>query len=119
MSPGPTVADNLAVLADPTRRALLELLREKPQRVGDLAARLPVSGPAVSQHLKALQKARVVRDEWRGTSHYFSLDPEGFEAIRRYLDVMWRDALSSFAAFVEHETSAAATRTPRRSRKQP
>jgi DNA-binding transcriptional ArsR family regulator len=94
------------VLADPTRRALLEMLREKPQRVGDLAARLPVSGPAVSQHLKVLQNAQVVRDEWRGTSHYFSLDPQGFEAIRRYVDLMWRDALSSFGGYVEDETAA-------------
>ena len=77
-----TVAERLAVLADPTRQRLLELLREKPQRVGNLAARLPVSGPAVSQHLRVLQKAQVVRDEWRGTSHYFSLDPHGFEAVR-------------------------------------
>jgi DNA-binding transcriptional ArsR family regulator len=94
------------VLADPTRRALLEMLREKPQRVGDLAARLPVSGPAVSQHLKVLQNAQVVRDAWRGTSHYFSLDPQGFEAIRRYVDLMWRDALSSFGGYVEDETAA-------------
>ena len=63
MTPGPTLAERLAVLADPTRQALLDLLREKPQRVGDLAARLPVSGPAVSQHLKVLQKAQVVHDE--------------------------------------------------------
>ena len=110
-----TVSEKLAVLADPTRRALLEMLREKPQRVGDLAARLPVSGPAVSQHLKVLQKARVVCDEWRGTSHYFSLDPQGFEAIRRYVDSMWRDALGSFGAYVEEQTAAGGRR--RRSRR--
>jgi DNA-binding transcriptional ArsR family regulator len=110
-----TVSEKLAVLADPTRRALLEMLRERPQRVGDLAARLPVSGPAVSQHLKVLQKAQVVRDEWRGTSHYFSLDPQGFEAIRRYVDLMWRDALSSFGAYAEAQTAATGRR--RRSRR--
>jgi DNA-binding transcriptional ArsR family regulator len=100
MTGEPTVAERLAVLADPTRQALLDLLREKPQRVGDLAARLPVTGPAVSQHLKLLQRARVVRDEWRGTSHYFSLDPHGFEAVRAYADAMWQDALNAFADYV-------------------
>jgi DNA-binding transcriptional ArsR family regulator len=100
-----TIAERLAVLADPTRHALLDLLREKPHRVGDLAARLPVSGPAVSQHLKLLQKAQVVRDEWRGTSHYFSLDPHGFEAVRRYADAMWQDALNAFAAYVDEQES--------------
>ena len=101
----PTVAERLAVLADPTRQALLDLLREKPQRVGDLAARLPVSGPAVSQHLKVLQKAQVVRDEWRGTSHYFSLDPHGFEVVRKYADLMWQDALDAFAEYVNEQVS--------------
>ena len=105
MTPGPTLAERLAVLADPTRQALLDLLREKPQRVGDLAARLPVSGPAVSQHLKVLQKAQVVRDEWRGTSHYFSLDPQGFDAVRRYADVMWQDALNAFADYVNQQVN--------------
>jgi DNA-binding transcriptional ArsR family regulator len=99
----PTVAERLAVLADPTRQALLDLLREKPQRVGDLAARLPVSGPAVSQHLKVLQKAQVVRDEWRGTSHYFSLDPHGFDAVRQYAEAMWQDALNAFAEYVNQQ----------------
>ena len=109
-------SDRLAALADPTRRALLEMLREHPQRVGDLAARLPISGPAVSQHLKVLQHAQIVRDEWRGTSHYFSLDPEGVDAIRRYVDLMWRDALGSFGAYVKEQT-AAAGRKPRARRK--
>jgi DNA-binding transcriptional ArsR family regulator len=105
MTPQPTLAERLAVLADPTRQALLDLLREKPQRVGDLAARLPVSGPAVSQHLKALQKAQVVRDEWRGTSHYFSLDPHGFDAVRQYAEVMWQDALNAFAQYVDQQVN--------------
>jgi DNA-binding transcriptional ArsR family regulator len=105
-----TVAERLAVLADPTRQALLDLLREKPQRVGDLAARLPVSGPAVSQHLKVLQKAQLVRDQWRGTSHYFSLDPHGFEAVRRYADLMWHDALNAFADYVNEQVSSPAKR---------
>lgn len=105
MAAEPTLAERLAVLADPTRQALLDLLREKPQRVGDLAARLPVSGPAVSQHLKVLQKAQVVRDEWRGTSHYFSLDPHGFDAVRKYADLMWQNALNAFAEYVNEQVS--------------
>ena len=105
MAAEPTLAERLAVLADPTRQALLDLLREKPQRVGDLAARLPVSGPAVSQHLKVLQKAQVVRDEWRGTSHYFSLDPHGFDAVRKYADLMWQNALNAFAEYVNEQGS--------------
>jgi len=117
MSAEPTVSDRLAVLADPTRQALLDLLREKPQRVGDLAARLPVSGPAVSQHLKVLQKAQVVRDEWRGTSHYFSLDPHGFEAVRRYADLMWHDALSSFTHYVEQQMGPQTERRPKRKKR--
>ncbi len=112
-----SVAERLAVLADPTRQALLELLREKPQRVGDLAACLPVTGPAVSQHLKVLQHARLVRDEWRGSSHYFSLDPEGFEAVRQYAERMWRDALSAFAAYVNGQMPPASRKRARRSRR--
>ena len=110
MSNEPTLAERLAVLADPTRQGLLELLRQKPQRVGDLAARMPVSGPAVSQHLKVLQKAQLVRDEWRGTSHYFSLDPHGFDAVRRYADLMWHDALNAFADYVNEQVSSPSAR---------
>jgi DNA-binding transcriptional ArsR family regulator len=117
MTPEPTVVKRLAVLADPTRLALLELLREKPQRVGDLAARLPVSGPAVSQHLKVLQKAQVVRDEWRGTSHYFSLDPHGFEAVRRYADEMWQDALTAFADYVNDQVSSPTVKRRKRKKR--
>jgi len=105
MTGEPTVAERLAVLADPTRQTLLEMLRERPHRVGDLAARLPVTGPAVSQHLKVLQKAQLVRDEWRGTSHYFSLDPQGFEAVRQYAELMWQDALSAFADYVNEQAN--------------
>jgi DNA-binding transcriptional ArsR family regulator len=98
--------DRFGMLADPTRQALLELLRDRPQRVGDLAAQLPVSGPAVSQHLKALQRAQVVRDGWGGTSHYFSLDSAGFEAVRQCADAMWQDALETFARYVEQQRAA-------------
>ena len=109
-----TIVVRLALLADPTRHALLQLLREKPHRVGDLAARLSVTGPAVSQHLKALQKAELVRDEWRGTSHYFSLDPGGFEVVRQYTEGMWQDAISAFGRYVEERTKTINHRRSRR-----
>jgi DNA-binding transcriptional ArsR family regulator len=108
------IVERLALLADPTRHALLQMLREKPQRVGELATRLSVSGPAVSQHLRALQKAELVRDEWQGTSHYFSLDPQGFEAVRRYTEAMWQDALDDLGRYVAEQSHS---RPPRKSKR--
>jgi DNA-binding transcriptional ArsR family regulator len=90
----------LAVLADPTRQSLLQLLRRKPLPVGELARHVPVSRPAVSQHLKILRDARLVREQREGTRHYFSLDPGGFAELRQYVDSMWQDALNAFAAYV-------------------
>ena len=109
-----SMVDRLALLADPTRHALLHLLRGKPHRVGELASRLSVTGPAISQHLKALQRAELVRDEWRGTSHYFSLDPGGFEMVRQYSEGMWQDAMSAFGRYVEEQKSAKSRQRPRR-----
>ena len=99
---GPDAADPsvLAVLADPTRRSLLELLRRKPLPVGELARHVPVSRPAVSQHLKILKDAQLVREQRQGTRHYFSLDPGGLAELRQYVDSLWQDALHSFAAYV-------------------
>ena len=93
----------LAALGDPTRRSLLEMLRRKPLRVGEMARHLPVSRPAVSQHLKVLREARLVREQRVGTSHYFSLDPAGFGELREYVDSMWQDALNAFAAYVSEQ----------------
>jgi DNA-binding transcriptional ArsR family regulator len=90
----------LAVLADPTRRALLELLRRQPLPVGELARRMPVSRPAVSQHLKILKEARLVREHRHGTRHYFGLNPVGFDGLREYADSMWQEALTAFATYV-------------------
>jgi DNA-binding transcriptional ArsR family regulator len=90
----------LAVLADPTRRALLARLRGKPLSVGEIAGRMPISRPAVSQHLKILSTARLVREHRQGTRHYFSLDPAGFSGLREYADSMWQEALNAFAAYV-------------------
>jgi DNA-binding transcriptional ArsR family regulator len=87
-------------LADPTRQSMLQLLRSRPQCVGELARLLPVSRPAVSQHLKVLRKAQLVREYRHGTRHYFSLNPVAFGELRQYADSMWQDALNAFAAYV-------------------
>jgi len=91
----------LAVLAEPTRLAIFELLADGPRAVGELADCLPVTRPAVSQHLKVLKAARLVVDEQQGTRRYYALDPEGIEEIRAYFDRFWKYALSSFKAAVE------------------
>jgi DNA-binding transcriptional ArsR family regulator len=99
----PSSPSVLAVLADPTRQSLLELLRCKPLAVGELARHVPVSRPAVSQHLKILKEAQLVREAREGTRHYFSLNPGGFVELRQYVDSMWQDALNAFAAYVSQQ----------------
>lgn len=91
----------LAALADPTRRRVLEQLRRGPRPVGDIAARLPVSRPAVSQHLKVLKEAGLVREERRGTQHIYEIDPKGLGPLRAWLDQLWDTALEAFKADVE------------------
>jgi DNA-binding transcriptional ArsR family regulator len=91
----------LAALADPTRRALFERLRSGPASVGDLAAELPVSRPAVSQHLKALKVAGLVADRADGARRVYTIDPDGLGELRRWLDQFWDDALESFKNEVE------------------
>jgi len=93
-----------AVLADPTRRALFERLRGGPASVGDLAAHVPVSRPAVSQHLKALKLAGLVNDRPDGTRRVYSIDPQGLGEIRRWLDQFWDAALDAFKTEVERST---------------
>lgn len=88
-------------LADPTRRSIVEALRDRPSPVGRLAQQLPVSRPAVSQHLKVLSDAGLVTAEARGTARIYRLAPEGWEALREYLDSMWDDALASYARAAE------------------
>jgi DNA-binding transcriptional ArsR family regulator len=96
----------LAVLADPTRRALLGRLRLKPLSVGELARQMPVSRPAVSQHLKILKEAQLVREHRQGTRHYFGLNPAGFAGLREYADSMWQEALNAFATYVAEQKRA-------------
>jgi DNA-binding transcriptional ArsR family regulator len=91
----------LAALADPTRRAVFERLRTGPVSVTDIAAELPVSRPAVSQHLKVLKEAGLVRDEADGTRRLYEVDARGIEELREWLDSFWDDALEAFKAEVE------------------
>jgi DNA-binding transcriptional ArsR family regulator len=94
--------DALDALGDPTRRAIFERLAERPQAVGELARDLPVSRPAVSQHLKVLKGARLVSDDPEGTRRIYRLDPEGVAALRAYLEEFWSKALSAYKAAVEN-----------------
>jgi DNA-binding transcriptional ArsR family regulator len=90
----------LSVLADPTRRALLGQLRGKLLSVGEIARQMPISRPAVSQHLRILKEAQLVREHRQGTRHYFGLNPAGFAGLREYADSMWQEALNAFATYV-------------------
>lgn len=92
-------------LADSTRRDVLDLVRRKPSSVQEIANQLPISRPAVSQHLKILKDAGVVTSHPVGTRRVYTVATDGFEVLRQWLDVTWRDALSSFAAFVESEAA--------------
>jgi len=91
----------LQALANPTRRAVFEELRKGPASVGRLAEGLPVSRPAVSQHLRVLKGAGLVRERREGTRRVYSVELEGLAALRRYLDRMWDDVLGAFKAEVE------------------
>ena len=95
----------LTALGDPTRQAILDLLLEGPQPVGELAALLPVSRPAVSQHLKILKEAKLVRDHAEGTRRIYAIDPAGLGRIRAWLDRFWDQSLAAFAAAAEREDS--------------
>jgi DNA-binding transcriptional ArsR family regulator len=91
----------LDALGEPTRRLILERLAAHPAAVGELAATVPVSRPAVSQHLKVLKDAGLVSVERAGTRRIYRVDPGGIEALRDYLDRFWSDALRSFKSAAE------------------
>jgi DNA-binding transcriptional ArsR family regulator len=91
----------LAALGDPTRRTIFERLAERPRAVGELAGELPVSRPAVSQHLKALKEAGLVIDRRAGNRRIYQLDPDGIATLRAYLDEFWNRALTAFKSAVE------------------
>lgn len=88
----------LTALADPTRRAVFERLARSPSAVGDLARELPVSRPAVSQHLKVLKAAGLVTDHPAGTRRVYSVDPAGVAVIRDYFEQFWEQSLARFRA---------------------
>lgn len=92
-----------AALAEPMRVAIVERLAERPMAVGELAGHLPVSRPAVSQHLKVLKEARLVRDHAEGTRRIYAIDPAGLGAIRLWLDRFWDKALAAYAEAAERE----------------
>jgi DNA-binding transcriptional ArsR family regulator len=88
----------LSALADPTRRAIFERLARSPGAVGEVARELPVSRPAVSQHLRVLKSAGLVTDQAVGTRRVYSVDPAGIAAIRDYFEQFWQQSLARFAA---------------------
>jgi DNA-binding transcriptional ArsR family regulator len=93
----------LDALGDPTRRQVFELLRGGPRSVGDLAAELPVSRPAVSQHLRVLQSAGLVSYRPNGTRNVYELDAHGVLALRTWVDAFWDEALDRFKDAVERK----------------
>src|SRR3954466_6134342 len=95
-----------AALSDPTRRTVFERLAAGPRAVGDIAADMPVSRPAVSQHLKVLKEAGLVNDRPEGARRVYQIDPRGLGALRAWLDQFWDVALDAFRAEVERQTAA-------------
>ena len=89
-------------LGDPTRRAIFELLADRPRAVGEIASELPVTRPAVSQHLKVLKEAGLVVDRPVGNRRTYQLDPTGVGALRTQLDEFWNKALAAYKRAVEH-----------------
>lgn len=100
------IDETFSALADPTRRALIEQLRAGPLPVGTLARGLPISRPAVSQHLRVLSDAGLLSVTPQGAKRLYSLAPDGIAALRAYLDLVWDDALASFAAAAQAEAEA-------------
>lgn len=94
--PQPQPQLTLAALADPTRREIFERLAARPQAVGELAGQLPVSRPAVSQHLRVLRAARLVRERPEGARRIYQVDGDGVAALQSYLDTFWNRALIAF-----------------------
>ena len=93
--------DGLAALGDPTRRAIFELVAERPRAVVELAGHMPVSRPAVSQHLRVLKDAGLVVDRREGNRRIYTADPDGLAELRAYLERFWNTALASFKDIVE------------------
>ena len=97
------MTNGMDALGDPTRRAIFERLANGPKAVGEIASELPVSRPAVSQHLKVLKQAGLVTDRAEGTRRLYQLNPQGIRDLRAYFDQFWDQALASFKEAVEKE----------------
>jgi len=97
-------ASGWTALGDPTRRAIFERLADRPRAVGELAGELPVSRPAVSQHLKVLKDAGLVVDRAVGNRRVYQLNPDGVGALRAQLDRFWTKALAAYKQVVEQPT---------------
>jgi DNA-binding transcriptional ArsR family regulator len=95
--------DGWTALGDPTRRTIFERLAERPAAVGELADELPVSRPAVSQHLKVLKDAGLVVDQAAGTRRIYRVHPDGLRDLRAYVDHFWDQALAGFKDAVEQQ----------------
>ena len=91
----------LDALGDPTRRRILEVVRDCARPVGEIARHVPVSRPAVSQHLRVLKEAGLVRDRQEGTRRLYAVDPNGLSALRAYLETFWDTALAAFKEAAE------------------
>jgi DNA-binding transcriptional ArsR family regulator len=96
----------LDALGDPTRRAILERLRDGPRAVGEIARDLPVTRPAVSQHLRVLEAAGLVTHEKEGTRHLYRVDPRGLAEVRAYFEAFWDEALARLKLATETEGGA-------------
>ena len=99
----------LDALGDRTRRQVFELLRDGPRSVGELAAGLPVSRPAVSQHLRVLEEARLVTHRRQGTRNLYELDSAGVGALHDWVDAFWNEALARFKAAAETRSTTGGT----------
>ena len=97
-------AEGFAALGDPTRREIFARIAERPRAVGELARELPVSRPAVSQHLKVLKDAGLVMDRAEGNRRIYQADPAGLAALGAQLDTFWNQALATFEQVVDHDT---------------
>jgi DNA-binding transcriptional ArsR family regulator len=95
--------DPMDALGDRTRRAIFEQLRKGPRAVGEIAGELPVSRPAVSQHLRVLKEAGLVTERRNGTRRIYRVDPDGLAGLRTYFDEFWNEALAAFKAAAEDE----------------
>ena len=96
-------SDGWTALGDPTRKAIFELLVERPRAVGELAAELPVSRPAVSQHLRVLKDSGLVLDRAVGTRRIYRVDPDGLAVLRTELEQFWGKALATFKSIAEQQ----------------